>query len=111
MEVDLDLEVSTTVSKGTGSVLHDVVREALTNVARHAPGSPVRVEARASRSRLEVDVSNAVPSTTAEAGTAAPACDPPSAEQPRRGYGLEAMRSRVDAVGGRLSEGLSLIHI
>ncbi|MDO4242867.1 MAG: histidine kinase [Actinomyces sp.] len=122
MEVGLGLEVSAAAPEEAGRVLHEVVREALTNVARHAPGSPARVEARATSTRLEVEVSNGAPAAdsaapaatapvvtapgriaSATAAHAAPAGAVPP--QPRRGYGLESMSGRVKAIGGCLIAG------
>lgn len=97
LDVALDLRVSSAVPEAAGRVLHDVTREALTNVVRHAPDSRVHVKARASSDALEVSVVN----TTADA--AGPAH--PHGGTTRRGYGLESMRARLDAVGGHLSVG------
>lgn len=75
------------VSATTGLVATSVLREALTNAARHAPGRPVDVVL--SRNRDDVVVSivthQAVPMRSAP-----------------EGRGLAAMRARLDAVGGAL---------
>ena len=71
-----------------GLVVYRLLQEALTNVARHAPGAEtaVRVEVDADGTRVTVDSAGAP-------GRAGP------------GTGLAGMRERVEAVGGRLSAG------
>ncbi|MBM7811216.1 sensor histidine kinase [Saccharothrix algeriensis] len=68
-----------------------VVREALTNAAKHAPGSPVRVRVVNTGSATTVSVTNAVPAAA------------------RRGpggrAGLTALRERVRLVGGTFEAG------
>lgn len=72
--------------------VHAVVREGLTNAARHAPGSPVAV----------------VLSTSAGAGgdvveaRVATSDAPPPVGADRAGHGLDALRRRVTALGGHL---------
>lgn len=68
-----------------------IVREALTNAVRHAPGRPVRVELDASQGRLDVVV---------EVDEGAQAELPASG-----GLGLPGMRDRAAEVGGRLDAG------
>ncbi|MFC5825427.1 sensor histidine kinase [Nonomuraea insulae] len=65
-------------------------QEALTNVRRHAPGSPVQVELAFDRTWCDLRVTN-----------------PPSAEKgsPGGGYGLVGMRERAELLGGTLSAG------
>jgi signal transduction histidine kinase len=73
----------------TGTV-YRIVRESLTNVARHAPGAAsvtVTVDEQASCVRVEV------------------ADDGPPAPRRRGGYGLIGMRERVETLGGTLSAG------
>lgn len=62
-----------------------VVREALTNAARHAPGEPVAIEIGAESHRFAVHVSN-------------PATNPPQTG----GSGLVGLRERLRLLGGRL---------
>lgn len=69
-----------------------VVQEALTNVVKHAPGSPTRVSVRYTPRTLEVEVCND--------GTG-PAADPPTTG----GRGLVGMRERVELFDGDLSYG------
>ncbi|MFI7607516.1 sensor histidine kinase [Micromonospora sp. NPDC049366] len=76
-----------------GRAAHRVVREALTNAARYAPGAPVDVRLARSGDRVEVAVVNAPP-------TAAPLPGPPS-----HGSGLLALAERVRLAGGTLDAG------
>ncbi|MEV8316031.1 histidine kinase [Streptomyces sp. NPDC059900] len=70
-----------------GRTVHRVVREALTNAAKHAPGAPVTVEIRAAA----VIVSNG----------------PAQAEGPGpgAGSGLVGLRARIEDLGGSLDAG------
>ena len=72
-----------------------IVREALTNAIRYAPGAAVRVRARRTGDALELTVHNDAP----RAGVRGPASDLGS------GRGIEGMRERAEAVGGRLNAG------
>ncbi|MEM9712044.1 MAG: histidine kinase [Actinomycetota bacterium] len=76
------------VATGVGIVAYEVVRESLTNVAKHAPHQAVGVELAVSGDELEVSVVNPLPEVVA--GT-----------QP--GAGLDGMRDRVLSIGGRFS--------
>lgn len=79
---------ATRLSASTGLAAYRIVQEALTNAARHAPGTPSEV-------RLQV-----------EAGRAVVVVD--SAGAPGRrttGNGLIGMRERAEAVGGHLDAG------
>ncbi|MEU8283412.1 histidine kinase [Micromonospora sp. NPDC048905] len=77
----------------TGHAAHRVVREALTNAARYAPGAPVDVRLIRDGERVEVSVVNGAPS-----GDPLPA--PPS-----QGSGLLALAERVRLAGGTLDAG------
>lgn len=68
--------------------VHRVVRETLTNAARHAPGAPVSLRAHATDDALEVTVSN--PANGASAGGGA-------------GTGLAALRERLRGSGATLT--------
>lgn len=72
--------------------VHAVVREGLTNAARHAPGSPVAVVLSGSAG-AQGDV---VEARVATSGAPAPA------EAGHGGHGLDALRRRVAALGGTL---------
>ncbi|PJJ57899.1 signal transduction histidine kinase [Mumia flava] len=65
-----------------------IVREALTNAARHAPGTRVRVVLAARDDQVAVDVDN--PSGDA------------TAAYPGTGHGLDGLAERVSALGGRM---------
>jgi len=70
-----------------------IIQEALTNVAKHAAGSPARVRLRYPAGRLDIVVTDDGSARPPAAGT-----DPP-------GYGIIGMRERAQAVGGRLHAG------
>ncbi|GAA2607886.1 MULTISPECIES: sensor histidine kinase [Streptomyces] len=72
-------------------LLHRIVREALTNAARHAPGAPVVVAVRAQASGTAVTVTN-----DRSAEPAAPSSG---------GSGLLGLRAAVTAVGGDFRAG------
>ncbi|MEH0930806.1 sensor histidine kinase [Micromonospora sp. CPCC 205558] len=74
----------------TGHAAHRIVREALTNAARYAPGAAVDVRLTLDGDRVEVTVVNDAPS-------AAPLPAPPS-----QGSGLLALAERVRLAGGTL---------
>ena len=71
----------------TGSTAYRIVQEALTNAAKHAPGSPVTVRLVAAPALVELAVDSA---GTPGAGA---------------GMGLTTMRERAQAVGGRCVAG------
>ncbi|MFI7214812.1 sensor histidine kinase [Micromonospora maritima] len=73
--------------------VHRVVREALTNAARYAPGAPVTVAVRRAADAVTVMVVNPPPSTGPLPGPAS------------HGSGLLALRERVRLAGGTLDAG------
>ncbi|MEU4474374.1 histidine kinase [Micromonospora sp. NPDC023888] len=77
----------------TGHAAHRVVREALTNAARYAPGAPVDVRLTRDGERVEVSVVNGAP----------PGGPPPA--PPSQGSGLLALAERVRLAGGTLDAG------
>ncbi|MET8349190.1 MULTISPECIES: histidine kinase [unclassified Micromonospora] len=77
----------------TGPAAHGVVREALTNAARYAPGAPVTVTLAPFGDGIEVRVRNGPP-------PAGPLPSPPSS-----GSGLLALAERVRLAGGVLDTG------
>lgn len=77
----------------TGHAAHRVVREALTNAARYAPGASVDVRLARDGDRVEVSVVNGVP-------PAGPLPAPTS-----QGSGLLALAERVRLAGGTLDAG------
>ncbi|MEU4567631.1 histidine kinase [Micromonospora sp. NPDC023956] len=76
----------------TGVALRGLVREALTNAARYAPGSPVTVAVHRDGDDVEVSVRNAPPPVPPPASVSA-------------GTGLLALRERVRLAGGILDAG------
>jgi signal transduction histidine kinase len=78
-----------TLAAATGLAAYRIVQESLTNVVRHAPGSPatVRIELGAGGARVIVDSSGAPGRRTPE------------------GNGLLGMRERTEALGGSFSAG------
>jgi len=75
------------------STAYRVVREALTNVHKHAGTSPTQVLLRYGADTLEIVVENARPQQRSSVGL------------PSSGFGLLGMRERVTAIGGTLSAG------
>ncbi|MFI6819641.1 histidine kinase [Micromonospora sp. NPDC050187] len=76
----------------TGVALRGLVREALTNAARYAPGTPVTVSVHRDGDDVEVSVRNAPPPVPPPASVSA-------------GTGLLALRERVRLAGGTLDAG------
>ncbi|MDK1474589.1 histidine kinase [Streptomyces sp. 549] len=96
------LDVPKDVDAPVADATYGIVREALTNALRYAPGAPVRVELRPGPHswRLRID-NDAVPQVE-------PAPASPDAGQPPRwgaGRGITGMRERAAAAGGRLTAG------
>lgn len=91
LHVDLEADELPRDARTAGFV-RLVVREALTNAARHAPGSRVRVRVHDERSGWHVHVTDDGPGQ--EAGTA-----------PGSGFGLVGLAERARAVGGALTAG------
>ena len=92
--VELNLpELLPATTEPVGRAAYRVVQEALTNVAKHAPGATARicVEARADELRVEV--------VNDRATSVVPAALPSS------GYGLVGMRERVTLAGGTIHTG------
>jgi signal transduction histidine kinase len=77
---------------GVGLVCYRIVQEAMTNAARHAPGSAVHVHVGWHSTRLELTIEN-------EAGTL------PVTQQYGGGHGLLGMRERAAAAGGTVVTG------
>ncbi|MFG1843600.1 sensor histidine kinase [Micromonospora sp. NPDC049175] len=77
----------------TGHAAHRVVREALTNAARYAPGAPVDVRLTRDGERVEVCVVNGAPPVE------------PLPAPPSQGSGLLALAERVRLAGGTLDAG------
>ncbi|MDS1268916.1 histidine kinase [Lipingzhangella sp. LS1_29] len=95
-----DVEVQTTghpraLSAQIERTVYRTVQEGLTNAARHAPGSAVRVRIRYSRTEVEVTVTNGPATTAAVDGDTASGS----------GYGLTGLRERLALVQGSLNAG------
>lgn len=75
-----------------GRAAHRLVREALTNAAKHAAGAEVRVALTVHDERLDVDVRNGPGERTALAAAGS-------------GFGLLGMRERVELAGGTVYSG------
>ncbi|MFI6015914.1 sensor histidine kinase [Streptomyces sp. NPDC051243] len=96
-------------------VLYRVVREALTNAARHAPGAEVTVAAAREADDVTVTVTSGrgsgadggTPGTRDAAGSPGMADTPDAPHVPARpgGTGLQALRAAVTAVGGDFEAG------
>ncbi|WP_157839991.1 sensor histidine kinase [Streptomyces megasporus] len=97
------VELSADLSGPTGEAVFGVVREALTNALRHAPGADVRVGVRHHRGVLEVVVDNGAPA--GGDGTADGGADGGAVRGLGSGRGLAGMRQRVETAGGRLEAG------
>lgn len=111
------------LSPAVGRTAHRVVREALTNVGKHARNSDVRVRVRYGGDRVRLVVRNSDPSdaesgSRAEAGTASasgPGSRAETADEPGigsdglaatgSGSGLLGLRQRVELVGGDFEAG------
>jgi len=92
--VDLTVEgVPRALSPGVELSCYRIIDEALTNVARHAPGAPTRVVLRYRPGGLDIEVANGPPP-----GGARPAAPRPGSG----GRGVRGMRERAELYGGRL---------
>ena len=76
-------------------LFRSIVREALTNAARHAPGAPVEVVVARDGDALAIDVVNGPTPTPGAA----------SGRTGGTGRGLSGIRDRVGLLGGRSSVG------
>lgn len=95
LQVEADLPAMLpTVPGSTDAVAFHVVREALTNTMRHAPGARVHLAIAEHDDALEVCVADTGPAAQVEPGATSGS-----------GRGLIGMRERVDLVGGRLDAG------
>jgi signal transduction histidine kinase len=81
------------LSPGAELSCYRIIDEALTNVARHAPGAPTRVVLRYRPGELDIEVANEPPP-----GGAQPAAPRPASG----GRGVQGMRERAELYGGRL---------
>jgi signal transduction histidine kinase len=81
------------LSPGVELSCYRIIDEALTNVARHAPGAPTRVVLRYRPGGLDIEVANGPPPGGAQPAAARPASG---------GRGVRGMRERAELYGGRL---------
>jgi signal transduction histidine kinase len=81
------------LSPGVELSCYRILDEALTNVARHAPGAPTRVVLRYRPGGLDIEVANGPPP-----GGAQPAAPRPASG----GRGVRGMRERAELYGGHL---------
>jgi two-component sensor histidine kinase len=88
---DRGFELLASLDPAVQSAVAAVVREALTNAIRHAPGTPITAGLRRDGKTATLTVQNPLP-VSAAAG-------PPSS---RVGAGLQEMRRRVESLGGDL---------
>lgn len=84
---------------------HRVVREALTNAAKHAPGAAVTVAVECGPDAATVTVVNEPPPPEAPGGGRGLRGAPGHRSAPGRGSGLAALRERVRLVGGGFTAG------
>jgi signal transduction histidine kinase len=98
---DAGIRLTVTVHGEPGSLsgpadlaFYRIVQEALTNAAKHAPGSDVRLDINWSAASVDLTVSNT-----------GPAAAPQGLINEGTGHGLIGMRERVAAAGGTLSAG------
>lgn len=90
MPVTLDLNDIPAVRPTVGRAIFRIVREALTNAAKHAPGAAVQVTVATTELELEVTIRSG-PTTT-----------PPPPTSDSGGQGLSGMADRAAAAGGHL---------
>ncbi|WP_285548234.1 sensor histidine kinase [Actinoplanes regularis] len=91
LPVDGELPRLDGIDEATGLAAYRIAQEALANAARHAPGHPVRLRARAVGDRLELRIRNQLTL--------------PAEPDRKPGHGLIGMRERVALLGGELTAG------
>ncbi|WP_062517658.1 sensor histidine kinase [Demequina gelatinilytica] len=95
--IDVDAELDTrAVPPAIGRAAFGIVRESLTNAARHAPGAAVRVRVEREDDALGIEVVNGPPAPGSRSEEA-------RRDGPRRG--VAGMRDRVTLMGGRTEIG------
>jgi signal transduction histidine kinase len=104
--VDAGLAVTSRLRFGelpaaVGSGVYRIVQEALTNAAKHAPGSPVEVEVVADHQMVAVSVVNQTGADLADGSDRAA----PAAAPSRTGRGLSSIRERAALLGGQATVG------
>ncbi|WP_051871701.1 sensor histidine kinase [Streptomyces sclerotialus] len=91
---------SSVLDSSVGDAVYGIVREALTNVVRHASGAPTAVRCTYDDAHTEIVVRNAAPD--ASAGTTG---TPPRGQGLGGGRGQNFLRSRARELGGTLTSG------
>ena len=91
VELSVEATVLTTVPEAVGLAAYRIIQEGLANAARHSPGRPVRLEARAEDEQLILVIRNE--------------SDHPDAVVDGEGHGLRGMRERAELLGGTLRTG------
>ena len=87
LPVELDVSLPERLPDGVETAAYFVVSELLTNVAKHAPASNVRVRVELVDERVVIQVRD----------------DGPGGADPSRGSGLRGLRDRIEALGGRFT--------
>jgi signal transduction histidine kinase len=102
VRVELELADAATVGvpSDVGTTAYRLVTEGLTNIRRHAPGA-TRVRVSVAPARLGAAPALAV-TVTNDAGSRYPGDHPLDAPGRNGGFGLQALRERVEALGGTL---------
>lgn len=93
-EVELDTTGDvTTIAPTTGLALYRIVQESLTNVAKHAPGTPAAVNLNVNNGTVSLRVTNPLPERTLGTDSLADS------------MGLWGMKERVQVLGGTFEAG------
>jgi signal transduction histidine kinase len=98
LNVDATLTIegdARTLPAQAGLALYRGAQEALTNVARYAPGAPTTVALRYGDGRTTLCIANGAPGLHAEGGL----------QGLGGGHGLESMRERIERAGGTMQAG------
>ncbi|MFG1606236.1 sensor histidine kinase [Actinoplanes sp. NPDC049265] len=90
VELSVEATLLTAVPEAVGLAAYRIIQEGLANAARHAPGRPVRLEARAEDDHLILVIRNEV------------GADGPATDDNDDGHGLRGMRERTELLGGTL---------
>jgi signal transduction histidine kinase len=91
LHIDTHVEaVAAQLAPDARFAVYRVVQEALTNILKHAPGTPATLSIRSRGPRVEVVVTNGAPGRPVVGSTGAR-------------QGLRGMQARVEACGGNLS--------
>jgi len=94
MDVEATLETDN-VPAPLGRAAYAIVREGVTNAAKHAPGAPVHVHVERAQDALAVGVVNGAPALSSRSGPAY------SGERNGGGRGLTGVHDRVSLLGGQ----------